>query len=256
MNLLMLGDVVGAAGCGILQRRLGQIKKEYQIDMVIANGENSAEGNGILPSSAAQLFQSGVDVVTTGNHVLRRREIYEELEKANGILRPANLHKSVPGCGVYVFDALRFQVMVINLQGRVYMEPSGNPFDFVDEILEQEHPKIVAVDFHAEATAEKLAMAFHLDGRVSVVAGTHTHVQTADERVFSNGTGYITDLGMCGPWDSMLGVRADLAVKKLRTGQPVRFEYAKGPSAICGAVFSIEEASGKTNKITRLFMKD
>ncbi len=256
MNILFLGDVVGTVGCDTVRQKLPELKAQYQIDLTIVNGENSAEGNGILPASADHLFDSGADVITLGNHALRRREIYERLEEGNGIIRPANFHSSTPGEGCYVADFLRYQVCVINLQGVVYMDHhSANPFDVIDQLLEQHKEKIIVVDFHAEATAEKLSLAHYLDGRVSVVAGTHTHVQTADETIFPGGTGYITDLGMCGPVHSVLGVKPELAVKKLRTNLPVRFENAPGPGVLSGAVFSINEKTGKTTKVLRIFLK-
>ncbi|MBC8570833.1 TIGR00282 family metallophosphoesterase [Zongyangia hominis] len=255
MRILAIGDVVGKPGSEFFRAKIGGIREEYQIDMVIVNGENSAEGNGITTPSAKFLFASGADVITTGNHALRRRECYDIYERRDGVIRPANLHPDAPGAGWFLFDAFPRPVAVINLLGQVYLDPVESPFDCVDRLLEQIDTPIVLVDFHAEATAEKIAMAYHLDGRVSAVFGTHTHVQTADERIFSGGTGYITDLGMTGPIDSVLGVKPEIALYKMRTHLPVRFENGTDPCKLCGAIFEIDEKSGKTTKIIRLNIK-
>lgn len=252
MRVLAIGDVVGQVGCDCLRRHLPQVKRTYGVDFTVVNGENSAEGNGILPKSADSIFDSGADVITTGNHVLRRREIYEMLGRDIGLIRPANYHSSCPGVGYFVYDLIPLRVCVINLSGTVYLESSDNPFDCVDRILEREHSDITIVDFHAEATAEKIAMAYHLDGRASLLFGTHTHVQTADERIFEGGLGYITDLGMCGPVHSVLGVKPELALKKLRTHQPVRFENAGGECQMSGILADIDENTGKTVHIKRI----
>lgn len=252
MNLLFMGDVVGHTGCEYFLEHLPRLKQKHKVDLCIANGENSAEGNGILPHSADLLFTSGVDVITGGNHTLRRREIYDLLEEGRPILRPLNLHSSAPGVGHYIVDMLRYQVCVISLVGRVYMEPADNPFDAVDALLPTLSTPNIIVDFHAEATAEKLSMAYHLDSRVTAVLGTHTHVLTADERIFPGGTGYITDAGMCGAADSILGVRPELALKRLRTGLPIRFETAKTPHQMTGVLLEIDEKTGKTLQIQRV----
>lgn len=254
MRLFVIGDVVGQSGCQFVRERLAAFRAEQKIDVVVANGENSAEGNGILPYSAKHLFDSGVNVITTGNHGLRRREIYEVLEQRSGVVRPANYHVSAPGSGYYIYDGLRYQLCVINLQGLVYMESHRSPFDVADEILSCIETPNILVDFHAEATAEKLAMGFYLDGRVSAVVGTHTHVPTADERILPGGTAYITDLGMCGGRNSVLGVRADLAIEKLRTKLPVKFENEKKDCCLCGAVIDIDETTGGARSIQRIFM--
>ncbi|MEG1778854.1 MAG: TIGR00282 family metallophosphoesterase [Oscillospiraceae bacterium] len=252
MNLLFLGDVVGQSGCDYFLSNLPKLKQKYKVDVCVANGENSAEGNGILPSSATQLFDSGVDVITTGNHVFRRHEIYDMLEENIGIVRPLNMHSTAPGVGYYIFDKLKYKVCVISLMGRIYMEALDNPFDAIDNLLPTIDTPIIIVDFHAEATSEKISMAYHLDSRVSAVIGTHTHVQTADERIFAGGTGYITDAGMCGSMDSVLGIKPELALKKLRTGLPVRFETAKENYKLHGVLLEIDTASGKTTKISRI----
>lgn len=252
MNILFMGDVVGQAGCDYFLQKLPQMKQKHQVDLCIANGENSAEGNGILPHSAELLFASGVDVITTGNHVLKRREIYDMLDEGHALIRPLNLHASAPGVGYYMVDMLRYKVCVISLMGRVYMDPVDNPFDAIDALLPSIDTPNIIVDFHAEATAEKLSMAYHLDSRVTAVLGTHTHVQTADERIFPGGTGYISDAGMCGAIDSILGVRPELALKRLRTGLPVRFETAKTEYQMTGVLLEIDTKTGKTLHIQRV----
>jgi len=254
MVVLVLGDVVGMPGCTYVRENLGRLKERYRVDIVVANGENSAEGNGILPRSAKHLFDSGVDVITTGNHVLKRREIYETLEKRVGLIRPANYHPKAPGAGYYIFDNCRLQLCVINLQGIVYMQSHRNPFECIDELLGEIKTPNILVDFHAEATAEKLCLGYYLDGRVSAVVGTHTHVPTADARILPGGTGYITDLGMCGGLNSVLGVKAGCAIEKLRTSLPNRFETDPAEVRISGVVLEINEKNGKCTKIKSLVM--
>ena len=243
---------MGRSGCEFAARHLPALKSTYQVDACIINGENSAEGNGITPDSAQMLFRAGADVITTGNHVLRRREIYPVLDEENGIIRPANYHVSAPGSGVFVLDRLRWQLCVINLQGQVGMEPCSNPFEKVDALLKDIYTRNILVDFHAEMTSEKKAMGYYLDGRVSAVVGTHTHVQTADERILPQGTAYITDAGMCGSFDSVLGVRKELAVEKMRTQLPTRFENARGQGILWGCVIDIDEKTGRARSIERV----
>lgn len=256
MKILTVGDVVGAEGCAWVRKNLPQLKKEKGIGLVIANGENSAVGNGILPVSAQDLFTSGVDVITTGNHAYRRREIYDYFETCPNILRPANFRASNPGKGFLKLDCTRLQVGIVNLMGTVYLEALRNPFDCMEKILPQlSDCKIIIVDFHAEATGEKRAMGFFLDGRVSAVFGTHTHVQTADETILPNGTGYISDLGMTGPEMSVLGVKPELAIKKMQTMMPVRFETAEGEAFFNGCIFDIDEKTGKTVSVERIIRR-
>lgn len=252
MNVLFFGDVVGQAGCAALQKCLPALRRKYGAAAVVVNGENSAEGNGITPHSAKQLFDCGADVITTGNHGLRRREIYEWLDRGGGLIRPANYHPSAPGSGFYLYDHPAFRLAVINLQGRVYMDPIGSPFDVADQLAAQAGCPNILVDFHAEATAEKLALAHHLDGRVSAVIGTHTHVQTADERLLPGGTAYITDAGMCGGRNSILGVVKDKAVERMRTGLPTRFSNDPEDIVLCGVVLTFNDSSsGKVTGIKR-----
>ncbi len=245
MNILALGDVVSDSGCEFLRQRLPGIKKLYGVDFVIANGENSAVGNGITPTSAKYLFDSGVDLITTGNHVFRRKEMYDMLDERSDIIRPANYHSEAPGKGWAQIDLGFTQLAVINLAGRVYMEDSENPFDAADRILDKISCKTVIVDFHAEATAEKAALAYYLDGKVSAVFGTHTHVQTADARILPKGTGFITDIGMTGVKDSVIGVVPEISVNHIRTGMPARFDAAKGPCMLNGCIFGIDQKTGR-----------
>lgn len=253
MKVIMLGDVVGSRGCDFVRRRLPALRKLCGADLVVANGENAADGNGILPASAESLFASGVDVITLGNHGLRRREITDYIEEQEALVRPVNLHPSAPGRGVYVYDRPGLpRTAVVSLLGTCYMDWQRSPFDCMDALLEELDCPVVLVDFHAEATSEKLSMAFYLDGRVSAVAGTHTHVQTADERILPGGTGYITDLGMCASFNSVLGVRPHLAIRRLRTALPTRFDNDDGAVRMSGALFDIDEKSGKTRSVERI----
>lgn len=254
MKILMIGDVVGQNGCAFIEKRLPALRREYGVELVIANGENSAEGNGILPASARLLFDAGVDIITLGNHALRRREIFPTLEEREDIVRPANFHPSAPGRGCCVYDCPgKPRVAVINLNGASYMDFTyQNPFDCAATLLSAVTAPIVLVDFHAEATAEKLAMGFYLDGRVSAVVGTHTHVQTADERILPGGTGYITDLGMCGSFNSVLGVKPELAVNRFLTALPTRFENDPGFCRLSGVLLTVDNTSGKTVEIRRV----
>ena len=245
MKVLFLGDVVGKSGCDFVARHLGSIKKTYGVDACIINGENSAEGNGITPDSARMLFDAGADVITTGNHVLKRKEIFPKLDEQNGIIRPANYHHSAPGTGVFVLDKLRWQLCVINLQGQAGMEPCGNPFEKIDQLLQELPYKNILVDFHAEMTSEKKAMGYYLDGRVSAVLGTHTHVQTSDAQVLPKGTGYITDTGMTGTIHSVLGVKSEIIIAKLKNKLPQRFDLASGECKMECTLFDVDDKSGK-----------
>ena len=254
MRIIAIGDVVSKQGCEYLRDTLPEIKREYSADAVIVNGENSAVGNGILPQSARHIFDSGADVITLGNHALRRQEIYDFLDENEFIIRPCNFHSSAPGRGSTILDMGSKRLGVINLQGVVYLDNNKNPFDAVDEEIEKlkaEGIKIILVDFHAEATSEKRGMGFYLDGRVSALFGTHTHVQTSDDQILPKGTGYITDLGMTGTYYSVLGVAPDRAIKKMRTNMPVRFANEDGECTVEGCFFEIDDKSGKTIRTER-----
>ncbi len=258
MNILVIGDVVGSNGCEFLRAHLPQIKKLKNIDVCIVNGENSADGNGITPSSAQHIFDSGADVITTGNHVYRRREMYDFLDENEFVVRPANFKEANPGRGYCIVDKGSVQIAVINLMGTMYMEALENPFDCIEKILLQDdvkNSKIKIIDFHAETTSEKRAMGFYLDGKVSALYGTHTHVQTSDEQILPNGTGYITDIGMTGVINSVLGVKSEIIIEKLRTNMPARFDNATGECFMCGCIFEVEDKSGKTISVERLDIK-
>ncbi len=257
MRLLAVGDVCSECGCRYVQKKLPSLKREKNIDAVIINGENSAVGNGITKSSAQFLFASGADVITGGNHSLRQKEILPYLDENEFLLRPHNLTDADVGSGYCLVDFGRYSMAVINLSGKIYLERVGvdNPFLCVDKLLERaknDRANIIAVDFHAEATSEKRAMGFYLDGKVSVVFGTHTHVQTADEQILQNGTGYITDLGMTGPKNSVLGVRTEIIVNRLKDSDMSKFEFADGEAMLCGSIFEIDERSGKTVAVERI----
>ena len=253
MNILAIGDIVGSVGCHFLREKLPAIKKSENIDLVIANGENSADGNGITPVSADYIFSSGVDVITAGNHTFRRKECYERFESDPFLIRPVNYPAATtPGKGYTVYDFGRTQAAVINLMGVIYLEPLDDPYIVIDSILKKLDTKIIILDFHAEATAEKLAMGYYLDGRISAMFGTHTHVQTADARIFPKGMGYITDVGMTGPYESVLGVKPELAVKKFKEKLPVRFETADAPCKLDCIKFTVDERTGKTVNVKRM----
>lgn len=247
MNILVLGDVVNSEGCNFLRKRLSSFKKEKGIDFCIANGENSADGNGITPESAQSLFAAGVDFITTGNHVYRRKEIFDFLDENEFIVRPCNYNAENPGVGSRIVDCGFYSIGIINVMGTMFMEALDNPFHSVDREIEKLKDKtnIILVDLHAEATSEKKSMGFYLDGRVSAVFGTHTHVLTADNTVLGNGTGYITDIGMCGVKNSVLGVDKDIVINKFRFNMPQRFDKAQGASMINGCIFTIDKATGK-----------
>lgn len=252
MLLLMIGDVIAEVGCDFLRKRLPQLKRELNVDIVIANGENSADGNGITPYSANFLFDSGVDIITTGNHVFKRVEINNYFDENPALIRPANYHHTAPGSGYYIYDGASFQLCVINVMGTSYMEPLDCPFATVDAILSKVETKLVLVDIHAEATGEKKALGYYLDGRVSAVVGTHTHVQTADEQLLPNGTAFISDIGMTGPVQSVLGVEPENIIRRLRTHLPTRFTVPKTACHMEAVLIEICNKTGKSKNIKRL----
>lgn len=257
MRLLAVGDVCGMVGCEYVRSKLPSLKKEKNIDVVIINGENSADGNGITPTSAEYLFACGADIITGGNHSLRRKEIFEYLDRNEYLLRPHNLPDAEYGSGYCFADFGRFRLAVINLSGKIYLERVGadNPFLCADKLLERaerDGADITVVDFHAEATSEKRALGLYLDGKVSAFFGTHTHIQTADEQILPNGTGYITDLGMTGPQNSILGVKSEIIINRLRDNDMSKFEFAEGNGILCGCIFDIDIKSKKTVSIERI----
>lgn len=255
MKLLFIGDVVGKSGCDFFASNIFKIKKEKGIDITVVNGENSAQGNGMTKQSAEFLLSNGADVITTGNHSFKRRESVSIYEENDAVLRPSNYPEGVIGKGVTTLDMGRFSVAIINLMGVVYMEPIGNPFDEADRLLKEIDTPNIFVDFHAEATAEKKCIGQYLKGRVTAVMGTHTHVQTADETIIDGHTAYITDVGMTGPENSVLGVKNELAVDKMRLHYPVRFEESEEPPFLNGVVIDFDEKTGKARSIERLIVR-
>ncbi|MGN0650497.1 MAG: TIGR00282 family metallophosphoesterase [Oscillospiraceae bacterium] len=251
MKILFIGDVVGKQGCEALQKGLIQLKREYAADITVVNGENSAEGNGINPHSAQMIFDAGADVITTGNHCFRQKTMEDEFERNERIVRPANYGDEVIGRGMCELDCGAFGIAVINLLGTTYLQPLENPFKCADEMLKRTSAKIKLVDFHAEATSEKRAMGFYLAGRVTAVLGTHTHVQTADEQVI-DGTGYITDAGMTGPKDSILGVQKEIIIERFLTYYPKRHAFADGDCEICGVCMEVNVKTGECESIERI----
>lgn len=257
--LLMIGDIVGRPGRSILREKLPFLKKEYDVDLVVANGENAAGGNGITQKIAQELFISGIDFLTMGNHVWDNKDVFNFIEEETKIIRPANYPLGTPGQGYRIIKLENgIEVAIINISGRTFMNNLDCPFQTIDKILDKtkDITSIVIVDFHAEATSEKKAMGWYLDGRVTLVAGTHTHVQTADERILPNGTAYITDIGMTGPINSVLGIEKDIVIKKFITQLPVRFEVAKGPAQINGIIVEIDAHTGKAQNIQRIDIKE
>lgn len=250
-NLLFIGDVVGKSGCDFLKKKIYSIKQDHNIDITVINGENSAQNNGITRFSADMLLNCGADVITTGNHCFKRRDSWSIYEDDN-IIRPANYPEGCIGKGLCILDCGYFSVAVINLMGTVYMEALDNPFTTIEKILEKINTPNIFIDFHAEATAEKKAMGHFLTQRVTAVVGTHTHVQTSDEIILGEHTGYITDAGMTGPELSVLGINIKAAVDKQRFKIPVRFSEADSSCFINGVVISFDEKSGKCTKITRI----
>jgi len=253
-RIIFIGDISGSGGRKFLGKCLAGIRIKYSPDLVIANGENCAHGLGITDNTAKEIFESGVDVITTGNHVWDKKEALELLRKEERILRPMNYPTGVPGRGAYVYKAPEnTEVLVINLQGRVFMEPVvENPFLSIDHFLENSHPKIIVVDFHAEATAEKQALGFHLDGRVSAVLCTHTHIQTSDIRIMPNGTAYQTDVGMTGSYNSVIGMKRDPVIQKFLTGVNQKFEVADQNVVLEMAMVDVDKSTGHAVNVQSL----
>ena len=255
MKLLFIGDIVGRAGRKALSESLDRLVDRHLVDLIVANGENAAAGYGLTGSVLTELFAAGVDVVTSGNHIWDKREINPILERENRLLRPANYPPGLPGRGSGVFEtAAGIRVGVINLEGRVFMKNLDCPFRAADTLIAElsRTTPIILVDFHAEATSEKQAMGFYLDSRVSAVIGTHTHVQTADERILSGGTGYLTDVGMTGSQDAVIGNQKEPALERFLTQQPVRLEAAKKDPLLCGVLLTINEETGRCEGIERI----
>lgn len=257
MRILFLGDVVGEPGRKAVIKRLKALKQEHHADFVVVNGENAAGGRGITPKICIELLRAGAAVITTGDHVWDQQEIVPHFATEPRLLRPINWPLGTPGAGSVVLDTEHGKVAVINAQGRSFIQPAlDNPFTVVATEVDRLHDelgvKIIFIDFHAETTAEKIGFGRCFDGKVSAIIGTHTHVQTADERVFPGGTAYLTDSGMCGPEDSVLGRSFEPVVERFTTLMPKRFPVAKGRVRLCGAVVDIDSETGKANSIERI----
>jgi metallophosphoesterase (TIGR00282 family) len=253
IHILLIGDVIGKPGRQAVREILPGLRSEFQADLVIANAENAAGGNGLTASGAAELYNAGVNVLTSGNHIWKQREILDYMPYEPRLLRPANYPPGAPGFGTYLWEKDEKRVAVLNLLGRVFMEPVDCPFRRADEEIEtlRELTPCIVVDFHAEATSEKVAMGWHLDGKVSAVCGTHTHVQTADERILPKGTAFITDIGMSGPFDSVIGVTKGAILSRFLTALPVKFEVATHDVRLTGVKIILDELTGKALTIER-----
>lgn len=263
VRILFIGDIFGRPGRTIVRERLSKLVQEHTIDLVLANGENAAAGFGITPSLAEELFEVGIEALTTGNHIWDKREIIEYFQSADGnpysparrIIRPANYPAGMPGRGFYEGRTkANVPYAILNLQGRVFMAANDDPFRIADQVLSEIKSKVILVDVHAEATSEKVSMGWYLDGRVTAVIGTHTHIPTADERVLPKGTAYLTDVGMTGPYDSVIGVKKELVIHRFLTNMPARFEAATGDVRLCAVVIDCDEATGRARSIERLMI--
>ncbi len=257
MKILFIGDVVGSPGRNAIAKLLPGLKKELGLSFVIANAENIAGGSGITPSTVKELFDAGVNVLTSGDHIWKKAGTEELVNSDDRIVRPANYPSGAPGAGWNLFNVNNLKVGVVNLNGRVFMDPIECPFKSAlaayEDLIKQ--TKIIIVDIHAEATSEKVALGWYLDGKVSAVLGTHTHIQTADEKILPNGTAYITDVGMTGPYDSVIGRRVDNVLHRFLTCLPTKFEVAEGNVQLHGAVVDIDESTGKARSIERIQRK-
>ena len=242
MRVLALGDVVGRLGLSYLENNLWDIRRRHRIDFVIANGENASEIRGISAKDAQALLQAGADVITLGNHAFGQKDLYPMLEQSRQIVRPANFPPNAPGMGYTVADAMGYRMLCINVCGRVNMEDYGDPFDAVEKILSRESGRydFAILDIHAEATSEKLALARVFDGRIQIIFGTHTHVPTADEQILPGGSGYQTDLGMCGPHNGIIGTKTECVLEKMRNMMPSRFAVADGDVKAHGTIFELD----------------
>lgn len=254
MRLLFVGDVNGKVGRRMVSARLRALREEHGADVCVVNGENATSGFGISSAHVDELLDAGADVITSGNHIWRRKETAEFILREPRLLRPANYPPKTPGKGAFVLECEKGRLGVVNLMGRVFMPPAECPFREADEILRsmRRETKMIMVDFHAEATSEKVAMGWHLDGRVSAVFGTHTHVQTADERILPKGTAFITDAGMTGPRNSVIGVKTEIVLDRFLSGLPRRFEVAGGEGELNGALVEMAPDAGSALSIERV----
>lgn len=263
MKILFVGDIFGSAGRRIVREHIGHVCEAQGVELVIINAENAAGGFGVTPQIAEDLFDLGADVLTTGNHVWDKRELQDYLnsvpadsqERPRRVLRPVNMAPGLPGHGIFEGTTKSgVDYAVIDLMGRVFMTGTNDPFHLINDLLAGIKASVIVVDFHAEATSEKVAMGWHLDGRVTAVLGTHTHVPTADERILPGGTAYQTDVGMSGPYDSVIGVEKDLVLHKFLTGMPGKFEAAKGNPKMCATLVTCDSLTGRALAIERIIL--
>jgi hypothetical protein len=263
VNILFVGDIFGSAGRHIVKEHVGHLVETHDVELLIMNAENAAGGFGVTPSIAEELFALGADVLTTGNHVWDKRELIDFYKSANGdvtsiarrILRPANFPDGTPGWGFYEGTTRKgIPYAVMNLQGRVFMSNNDDPFRVADDLIARTKARVIFVDMHAEATSEKVALGWYLDGKVTAVIGTHTHIPTADERVLPNGTAYQTDVGMSGPYDSVIGIQKELIIQRFLSNLPGKFEAAKGDPRLSAVVIACDPVSGKASSIKRIML--
>jgi metallophosphoesterase (TIGR00282 family) len=263
LKILFVGDIFGSAGRRIVREHIGHVREAHDVELVVINAENAAGGFGVTPQIAEELFDLGADVLTTGNHVWDKRELLDYLnsapveskERPRRVLRPANMQPGLPGYGVFEgVTQSGVEYAVVDLMGKVFMSGTNDPFNAANDLLGGIKAKVIVVDFHGEATSEKVAMGWHLDGRVTAVLGTHTHVPTADERILPGGTAYQTDVGMSGPYDSVIGVEKDLVLHRFLTGMPGKFEAAKGNPKMCAALITCDAATGRASAIQRIML--
>ncbi len=253
MKILFIGDIVGRSGRSLLKDFLGYVRNEYKIDVVVANGENAAHGNGLTRKVLDELYSFGIDVITSGNHIWDKREIVDIINNEEHLIRPVNYPAGVPGQGYTFYKCGDSSICIINVMGRVFMNPIDCPFTSVDKVIDlcSETADYIIVDFHGEATSEKIAFGYYVDGRVTAVFGTHTHVQTADAKILPGGTAYITDAGMTGPINSVIGSDKDAIIKKFITGMPTRFDVAGGEAQLNAVILETAD-DGKARKVTAL----
>ncbi len=254
MKILAIGDVVGPAAIEYMSKKLRNFVSAERVSLTLVNGENASVGNGLSRADAEAILDAGADVITGGNHIWQKKDLRDFLDTSERIIRPANYPSQNPGNGYTIADADGYRVLVMNVMGVIYGEPLADPFETVERILKREEGNydIATLDIHAETTSEKYALARYFDGRVNVIYGTHTHIPTADEQILPKGSGYITDLGMTGPHDSILGVKSECIIHKLTTKLPTRFEIAENDLRVNGALFELDPSSGKVSKVTRV----
>lgn len=255
INIFFVGDINGKPGLTLVSTLLKQYYKKYEVDFCVVNGENTNEGKSITEQEVKSLFELGVHVITTGNHIWDRWQVKTLLAKERNVLRPLNYPKENPGYGYVVYDLKeKGKVGVINLQGRTYMQPIDDPFKAADWAISkiENETKMIIIDMHAEATAEKMALAWHLEGRISALIGTHTHIPTADARILPQGTAYITDVGMSGPYDSVIGMKKEVAIKRFQHQTPYKFEIAQHDVRMCAVLIQLDTETGKATKIEQV----